>query len=79
MFFLLDSAGAPAVRYEPCLTGGMVVGGTRTSIARRVLEALPREHPGPWIVLGFPIHEGWERNLATGKNRDGACCANIIL
>jgi len=57
MFFLLDSAVAPAVRYEPCLTGGMAVGGTRSSIARRVLEALPREHPGPWIVLGFPIHE----------------------
>jgi len=27
MFFLLDSAGAAAVSYEPCLTGGMVVQG----------------------------------------------------
>lgn len=27
MFFLLDSAGAPAVRYELCLTGVMVVQG----------------------------------------------------
>jgi hypothetical protein len=27
MFFLLDSAGAEAVSYEPCLTGGMEVQG----------------------------------------------------
>jgi hypothetical protein len=27
MFFLLDSAGAAAVSYEPCMTGGMVVQG----------------------------------------------------
>ena len=27
MFFLLDSAGAAAVPYEPCMTGGMVVQG----------------------------------------------------
>ena len=42
-------------------------GGTRADTAPRVREALPREHPGPGIILGFPTHEAGSGMLQQEK------------
>ena len=65
MFFLLDSAGAPAVPYEPCMTGVMVVHGR--ALRAESANLYHGGIRGQESYLGFPIHEAGSGMLQQEK------------
>jgi hypothetical protein len=75
MFFLLDSSGAPALLYELCLTGVVVVHGQTLRPESVKLYHVSIRGQESYLVF-LPMRLVAE--CCNRKNKDGACCVNFV-